>query len=149
MNNTGHKTTKQQQQSSRQKCETMYRTVQLRLAQSRRSWGREYHIQTIPLPESSRSISLGTLISTLAGTDSLDVYAKVLKWGGRWKDGRKRGEREVWNEVWWERGAWSEGRHSPRGSRSGMSRIGWGSGADSDTSDKLWPSQLWGETQER
>lgn len=149
MNNTGHKTTKQQQQSRQQKCEAMYRTVQLRLAQSQRSWGREYHIQTIPLPESSLSISLGTLISTLAGTDSLDVYAKVLKWGGRWKDGRKRGEHEVWNEVWWERGARSEGRHSPRGSRSGMSGIGWGSGADSDTSDKLWPSQLWGETQER
>lgn len=138
--------TKQQQQNRQQKREPMYRTVQLRLAQSRRSWGREYHTQTIPLPEPSRSISLGTLISTLAGTDSLDVYAKVLKWGGR---GRKRGEHEVWNEVWWERGEWSEGRHSPLGSRRGMSGIGWGSGADSDTSDKLWPSQLWGETQER
>lgn len=146
MNNTDHKTTTTKQTT---KMWARYRTVQLRLAQSRRSWGREYHIHTIPLPESSPSVSLGTLISTFTGTDVLHVYAKVLRWRGHWKDGRKRVENGVWSEGWWERGAWSEGCHSSRGSGRGMSRIGWGSGAESDTSDKLWPSHLRDETRER
>lgn len=53
------------------------------------------------------------------------------------KDARKRGEREVWNEVWWDRGEVSQGCHSPCGSGRAMSGIGWGSGAESEMADKL------------